>query len=82
MPSFHAVFRNSSFVIGTLLMRLSLSAPWPWSVATICFATLYILGVTGAITYFGSSSMIRRTLEHNETARFNLKFYSNFSKTR
>ena len=61
MPSFHAVFRNSSFVIGTLLMRLSLSAPWPWSVATICFATLYILGVTGAITYFGSSSMIRRT---------------------
>ena len=26
MPSFHAVFRNSGFVIGTLMMRLALSA--------------------------------------------------------
>ena len=29
MPAFHAVFRNSGFVIGTLLMRLALSAPPP-----------------------------------------------------
>ena len=29
MPLFHAVFRNSGFAIGTLIMRLALSAPWP-----------------------------------------------------
>ena len=40
MPSFHAVFRNSAFVIGTLLMRLSLSTPWPWNFAASIFAGL------------------------------------------
>lgn len=53
MPSFHAVFRNSAFVIGTLLMRLSLSAPWPWNLASSIFAALYVLGITWATTFFG-----------------------------
>ncbi len=59
MPSFHAVFRNSAFVIGTLLMRLSLSTPWPWNFAASIFAALYVLGVTWATTCFGSTHMKR-----------------------
>lgn len=57
MPTFHAVFRNSGFVIGTLMMRLSLSAPWPWDVAASVFAAIYVLALTAATTYFGSDSL-------------------------
>ena len=53
MPTFPAVFRNSAFVISTLLMRLSLSAPFPWNTVTCVFAAVYILGLTAAIRYFG-----------------------------
>lgn len=53
MPTFHAVFRNSGFVIGTLIMRLSLSAPSPWDIASSLFAALYVLALTWATTYFG-----------------------------
>ncbi len=59
MPSFHAVFRNSGFVIGTLLMRLSLSAPWPWNIAASLFAALFVLALTWATTYFGPSRLRR-----------------------
>ena len=57
MPSFHAVFRNSGFVIGTLIMRLSLSAPWPWNIAASLFAALFVLALTWATTYFGPSRL-------------------------
>lgn len=60
MPTFHAVFRNSGFVIGTLMMRLSLSAPWPWDVAASVFAALYVLALTAATTYFGADSLKTR----------------------
>ncbi|MEG1609843.1 MAG: hypothetical protein RR317_01515 [Bilophila sp.] len=53
MPTFHAVFRNSGFVIGTLIMRLSLSAPHPWDTVASLFAALYVLALTWATTYFG-----------------------------
>ena len=53
MPTFPAVFRNSAFVISTLLMRLSLSAPFPWNTVTCVFAAVYILGLIAAIRYFG-----------------------------
>ncbi len=52
MPSYYAVFRNSSFVIATLMLRLSLSATLPWSAAACVFAALYILGITFAINRF------------------------------
>ena len=55
MPTFPAVFRNTAFVISTLMMRLSLSVSFPWGVATSVFAAFYILGLTAAIRYFGSS---------------------------
>lgn len=57
MPSFHAVFRNSGFVIGTLIMRLALSAPSPWDVAAGLFAAVYVLALTCATTYFGAETM-------------------------
>ncbi|MDM8216746.1 hypothetical protein QUW15_11405 [Desulfovibrio piger] len=52
MPSFHAVFRNSGFVIGTLLMRLSLSATAPWDTAISIFAAVYVLALTWTTSHF------------------------------
>lgn len=52
MPSYFAVFRNSGFVIGTLMMRLSLSAPALLSCAIAVFAGLYVVCLTWASNYF------------------------------
>ena len=52
MPNFHAVFRNSGFVIATLIMRLSLSASWPWNCVASIMAALYVLALTWATQYF------------------------------
>lgn len=52
MPAFHAVFRNSGFVIGTLLMRLALSATPLWSPAIGLFAAVFVLAVTWGTNYF------------------------------
>lgn len=52
MPSFYAVFRNSGFVITTLLMRLSLSTEPPWNALTSLFAGVYVLALTWAISRF------------------------------
>ena len=52
MPAFHAVFRNSGFVIGTLLMRLSLSAAPLWSPVIGLFAAVFVLAVTWGTNYF------------------------------
>ncbi|MDR2055248.1 MAG: hypothetical protein LBQ10_05200 [Desulfovibrio sp.] len=52
MPTFQAVFRNSGFVIGTLLMRLALSAAPPWDTVVSISAALYVLGLTWVTNYF------------------------------
>lgn len=52
MPTFHAVFRNSGFVIATLVMRLSLSVSWPWNCLASIFAAVYVLALTWATQYF------------------------------
>lgn len=52
MPAFHAVFRNSGFVIGTLLMRLALSATPLWSPCIGLFAAVFVLAVTWGTNYF------------------------------
>lgn len=52
MPTFHAVFRNSGFVIGTLLMRLALSASPLWSPAIGLFAAIFVLCLTWGTNYF------------------------------
>jgi hypothetical protein len=62
MPSFHAVFRNSGFVMGTLLMRLSFSTEHPLDIAVSLFATVYVLALTYAVSRFPPS------LLHNVSA--------------
>ena len=52
MPAFHAVFRNSGFVIGTLLMRLALSASPLWSPVIGLFAAVFVLALTWGTNYF------------------------------
>ena len=52
MPTFHAVFRNSGFVIATLIMRLSLSVGWPWNCAASIFAAIFVLALTWVTQYF------------------------------
>ena len=52
MPAFHAVFRNSGFVIGTLLMRLALSATPLWSPVIGLFAAVFVLALTWVTNYF------------------------------
>ena len=61
MPSFYAVFRNSGFVIVTLIMRLSLSAPSPWNAAASLFAAAYMLALTWAMGYFAPERFREKT---------------------
>ena len=55
MPSYYAVFRNSGFVIGTLMMRISLSAPPLLCAAIAVFAALYVLALTWGTKMFHPS---------------------------
>lgn len=52
MPSYYAVFRNSGYVIGTLLMRLSLSAPPLLCSSIAVFSAIYVLGLTWGTNFF------------------------------
>lgn len=59
MPSYYAVFRNSGFVMGTLLMRLSLSAPPLLSAAIAVFSGIYIIFLAWITNYFSQESQAR-----------------------
>jgi len=52
MPSFHAVFRNSGFVVATLFIRIALSAPPYYDAAAGLVAALFTLGVATATSVF------------------------------
>lgn len=52
MPSYYAVFRNSGYVIGTLIMRISLSAPPLLCSAIAVFSAFYILSLTWGTNLF------------------------------
>lgn len=52
MPCYFAVFRNSGYVIGTLLMRLSLSAQILWSPILSIVAGIYVIALTWGINKF------------------------------
>lgn len=56
MPSYYAVFRNSGYVIGTLMMRISLSAPALLCSAIAVFAALYVLALTWGTNIFRPDS--------------------------
>lgn len=49
-PSFHAVFRNSGYVVSTLLIRLALAAPPYYNVSLGMIAIIYSIGLTLAYT--------------------------------
>lgn len=53
MACYYAVFRNSGFVVGTLLMRLSLSAPPLLCSAIAVFAALFVLALNFGANIFG-----------------------------
>jgi hypothetical protein len=69
MPSFHAVFRNSGFVIGTLLMRLSLSTSAPYDVAASIFAAVFVVVLTWSTSYFAPDAMKGKPNEISDTER-------------
>jgi hypothetical protein len=52
MPSFHAVFRNSGYVIATLFIRIALSAPPYYDAVIGLVAAAFALGVTYATNIF------------------------------
>ncbi len=52
MPSFHAVFRNSGYLVATLFIRIALSAPPYYDAAVGLGAALFALGVTYATNVF------------------------------
>jgi hypothetical protein len=60
MPGFHAIFRNSGYAVGALLMRLSFGAPHYLGAAICVFAGLYILALTWAASCFSPEDFSRR----------------------
>ena len=68
MPAFHAVFRNSGFVIGTLLMRLALSASPLWSPVIGLFAAVFVLALTWGTNYFTPLPRTETTSDEGQKA--------------
>lgn len=66
MPSYFAVFRNSGFVMGTLLMRLSLSAPPLLSALLAVFSGIYIICLTWLTNYFSDIAPNQGKRPHGE----------------
>lgn len=52
MPCYYAVFRNSGFAIGTLLMRLGIAAPHFFCTGIAVLAALYVLALTWVTNKF------------------------------
>ena len=52
MPAFNAVFRNSGFVVGTLMMRLSLSAAAPFDTIIALFSGGYVILLVWSFVHF------------------------------
>ncbi|SIO25206.1 hypothetical protein [Halodesulfovibrio marinisediminis] len=57
MPSFHAVFRNSGYVIATLFMRIALAAPAYYAAGIGVAAALFALAVAYATSVFCHGSL-------------------------
>ncbi len=52
LPNFHAMFRNSGYVIATLLMRISFASPVYIDTAVGVLAVLYALAITWTVQKF------------------------------
>jgi len=55
LPTFEAIFRNSGFALTTLLIRISLTSPPPYSAILGTGAAIYALGLTIAVNAFTRS---------------------------
>lgn len=69
MPSYHAVFRNSGYVIATVFMRIALSAPAYYAAGIGVAAALFALSVAYATSVFchGSLSTVSLKGEKRKT---------------
>ncbi|MDO5535950.1 MAG: hypothetical protein Q4F72_00260 [Desulfovibrionaceae bacterium] len=61
MPAFNAVFRNSGFVVGTLMMRLSLSAAAPLDTLIALFSAGYVIVLVWSFNHFLAEREYGRT---------------------
>lgn len=68
MPSFYATFKNSGYAVGTLFMRIALSADPLWSVALSVFATLYVMALAWTTNKFEPTDIEIHT-QHKERRR-------------
>ena len=57
MPSFHAIFRSSGYVVSTMLMRLAMSAPVFYDCALGLFAAVFCVAMTWATTRFAPETV-------------------------
>jgi hypothetical protein len=64
MPSFHAVFRNSGYVIATLFIHIALSAPPYYDAVIGLVAALFALGVTYATNIFHYGALTPKKTNH------------------
>jgi hypothetical protein len=64
MPSFHAVFRNSGYVIATLFIRIALSAPPYYDAVIGLVAALFALGLTYATNIFHYGALTPKKSDH------------------
>lgn len=69
MPSFHAVFRNSGYLIATLFMRIALSAPPYYDAAVGVGAAIFALSVTYATNVFHYGSLAPKAKTSKEGAK-------------
>jgi hypothetical protein len=64
MPSFHAVFRNSGYVIATLFIRMALAAPPYYDAVIGLVAAAFALGVTYATNIFHYGALVPKEKNH------------------
>jgi hypothetical protein len=64
MPSFHAVFRNSGYVIATLFIRIALAAPPYYDAVIGLVAAAFALGVTYATNIFHYGALTPKKADH------------------
>jgi hypothetical protein len=64
MPSYHAVFRNSGYVIATLFIRIALAAPAYYDAVIGLVAAAFALGVTYASNIYHYGALIPKEKKH------------------
>jgi hypothetical protein len=66
LPTFEAIFRNSGFALTTLLIRIALTSPPPYSALLGSGAAVYALGLTLAVNTYAHSVLEYRSPREEE----------------